>query len=167
MSRLVTVTVRSLSLFLGLAGLAAAQEPPPLEPPSLEPPRTGVSPPRQPEAGPKPVGTQPVAPTPPAAIRPTPPKPENRPMLAIPGVTAPASRPPAAFRPPVAGPIAPGNSVSAPSLDALPFSSDFPPARSPSDRLGSPSPGLGRRHRSMTCRRVRNSPRSGGPRPVP
>ena len=83
MSRLVTVTVRSLSLLLGLAGLATAQEPPPLEPPSLEAPRTGVSPPRQPEAGPKPVGAQPVAPTPPAANRPTPPKPENRPMLAV------------------------------------------------------------------------------------
>ena len=109
MSRLVTVTVRSLSLFLGLAGLAAAQEPPPLEPPSLEPPRAGTSPARTPTAGPKPVVPQPVAPTPPAAIRPTPPKPENRPMLAIPGVTAPASRPPAAFRPPVAGPIAPAN----------------------------------------------------------
>ncbi len=43
MSRLVAVTVRSLCLSLGLAGLAAAQEPPPLEPPSLEPPRAGAA----------------------------------------------------------------------------------------------------------------------------
>ena len=90
MSRLVAVTVRSLCLFLGLAGLAAAQEPPPLEPPSLEPPRAGASDARQPDTGPKPAGPKPAPPARPNAARPATPEPEARPMLAIPGVTAPA-----------------------------------------------------------------------------
>ena len=50
MSRLVTVTVRSMCLFFGFAGLAAAQDPPALEPPSLEPPRAGTAQPSQPDA---------------------------------------------------------------------------------------------------------------------
>lgn len=124
MSRL--VTMRSLSLFLGLAGLATAQEPPPLEPPSLEPPRADAKQAARPESRPNPAGPKPIIPAPPAIVRP---KPENRPMLAIPGVTAPASRHPAGYRPPVGGPISQGNTVSAPTLDALPLPSDFPPPR--------------------------------------
>ena len=54
MSRLVAVTVWSVCLSLGLAGLAAAQEPPPLEPPSLEPPRTVAAQEPRTEASPKP-----------------------------------------------------------------------------------------------------------------
>ena len=54
MSRLVAVTVWSLCLSIGLAGLAAAQEPPPLEPPPLEPPRTGAAQEPQTETRPKP-----------------------------------------------------------------------------------------------------------------
>ncbi len=59
-------------------------------------------------------------------------------MLAIPGVTSPASRPQTTLRPPVAAPIAPGTSASASSLDALPLPSDFPTARSPADVPGFP-----------------------------
>src|SRR5262249_62184033 len=103
MSRLVAVTVCSLFLFVGTAGLAAAQEPPPLEPPSLEPTKAGASQAIGPDSRTKPVdpgpaGTKPVDPKPAAPARSNPvrtaaPKPEFRPMLAIPGVTAPASRP--------------------------------------------------------------------------
>jgi hypothetical protein len=148
MSRLVTVTVWSLFNLLALADLAAAQEPPPLEPPSLEPPRSGASPAPTPDgslklADPKPAGTKPLDPkstasAQPNPLRPTTPKPEFRPMLAIPGVTAPAARPSAAYRSPFSRPIQPGNPPLSPSPDALPLPSELPPARSPSGSDGFP-----------------------------
>lgn len=138
MSRLVAVTVRSLTLSLGLAASAAAQEPPPLEPPSLEPPRTGTSPPAAAETSRKPAS---VKPAPPPAVRPAPARPESRPMLAIPGVTAPSSRPPAPLWPPVGGPITSGGSSPSTSLDALPLPSGFRPARSGSGSSGFPLAG--------------------------
>jgi hypothetical protein len=138
MSRLVTVTVRSLFVSLGMVGLAAAQEPPPLEPPSLEPPKAGATPASTTDGRPKLVDPNPAAPARSSPVRPTAPKPEFRPMLAIPGVTAPSSRPSSAYRPPVAGPLPPGNSPFAPSMDALPLPSEYSPPRSPSSSAGFP-----------------------------
>jgi hypothetical protein len=53
-------------------------------------------------------------------------------MLAIPGVTAPPSRPSAGSRPPIAGPGRPANVASPPPLDALPLPLELPSASSPS-----------------------------------
>ena len=143
MSRFVTVTVRSLCFILAIAGLAAAQEPPPLEPPPLEPPRASATETNQPEpastpATPKAATPKPAASAQPNAARPTLPRADVRPMLAIPGITAPASRPSAAYRPPLAGPGRTGNPGVSPPLDALPLPSQFPPARSPLDSSGFP-----------------------------
>jgi hypothetical protein len=125
MSRL--VTVRSLYLSLTLAGVVAAQDPPPLEPPTLEPPRAiGTA------ASPSPPASKPDAAksaTPPARSEAR--TPDTRPMLAIPGVTAPASRPSVGYRPPVAGPGQPAGAPPPPLLDALPLPSDRSAASSP------------------------------------
>jgi hypothetical protein len=131
MSRL--VAVRSLYVFLAISGVAVAQEPPPLEPPSLEPPRAEAPQTTQPANAPKPVRPKPATAAPTTA-----PKPEVRPMLAIPGVTAPASRPFVASRPPIIGPVQPGNPAVSPPPDALPLPSEFRPARSPSGPTGFP-----------------------------
>lgn len=127
------LTVRSLSLVLGLAGMAVAQEPPPLEPPSLEPPRAVVPQPGSPGGGPKP-----SAPASRDALRPALTRPESRPMLAIPGVTAPASRPPAAYRPPLGGPVLPARPAPEAPPDTLPLPSDFRPPDSPGIPLSEP-----------------------------
>ncbi len=131
MSRLMTVTVWSLFLLSGVADLAMAQEPPPLEPPSLEP-----SDPKPDESRPSdPKSTAPAQSNP---ARTASPKPQVRPMLAIPGVTAPAARPSAAYRSTVPGSIPPGDPPLAPTLDALPLPSEPPPARSPAGSDGFP-----------------------------
>jgi hypothetical protein len=59
-------------------------------------------------------------------------------MLAIPGVTAPASRPSASYGPPIAGPVQPERSSSSPSLDALPPPLDVSPPRSYAGSSGFP-----------------------------
>ena len=155
MSRL--VTVRSLLLWLGLTGLAAAQDLPPLEPPALEPPRAEAPQPSQP-------GTTSQPPAPKPASRP-----ENRPMLAIPGVTAPSSRPRTVYRPPVLAPSDAGASLSA---DALPLPLESEPAR-PAAASPRPRPGVAQAdghagrvdpadHRAAR-RRARAAPRPGRP----
>jgi hypothetical protein len=139
MSRLVAVTVRSLYLFFGLVGLAAAQDPPALEPPSLESPRVGASQSSQPEAGPKPdSGPKAGSPVPNSTARPAPVRPETRPMLAIPGITAPGSRPPTMVPPQVPRPPRAGTSPFALSPDALPLPSEYAPVRSTSRGAGVP-----------------------------
>ena len=129
------VTVRSLCFFLGFAGLATAQEPPPLEPPDLEPPRTSAP---QPQAAstPRPTNPKPASPPtarpaatiPPPIVTPrqgpsqaAPVRTEAGPMLAIPGITAPTARPQPSMRLPAAAP---------PAVGISPFSSllDDPPA---------------------------------------
>ncbi len=133
MSRLVTVTVRSLCLFFGLAGLTAAQDPPPLEPPSLEPPRVDTSQTSPPESSPKPASPKPAASTAPSnPARAATVRPEARPMLAIPGVTAPPPRPPSAVRPQAARPVQARTSPFPHPPEALPSQSGYSPARSPS-----------------------------------
>jgi hypothetical protein len=97
------VTVRSLSVVLCFAGLALAQEPPPLEPPALEPPKTDAAQQPPPRAA-----QPPAARSQPNAGQPAAPRAPSRPMLAIPGVTAPAARsrpsnPPRATSPPPSG----------------------------------------------------------------
>ncbi len=121
MIRLLAMSTRTLSLWLMLAALSPAQEAPPLEPPSLDPPATGAATNREtPPPPPRPV----VAPT-------SRPRPENRPMLAIPGVTAPASRPTTEARTPAA--------AKPPAL--LPMPLDFPSSRSDSSPAGFPLAG--------------------------
>ena len=110
----IQVTVRSMSVVLCLAGVATAQEPPPLEPPDLEPPKASAPQPQQ-GTTPKPANPQPASPKPASAVRqgaaqPAPARPEAGPMLAIPGVTAPSSRPQPAG-PPQSG-ISPYQSVA-------------------------------------------------------
>ncbi len=147
MSRLVTVTVRSLCLFFGLAGLAAAQDPPALEPPSLEPPTAGTAQPSQPAADSKPESTPrpPASPAPNTPARPAVVRPETRPMLAIPGITAPPSRPPGVVGPQAASPFRARTSPFTSTPDALPLPSEYAPsgsfsgsARAPLD--GPPAP---------------------------
>ena len=90
-------TVRSLCVVLFIGGLAAAQEPPPLEPPDLEPPKaTETTPPKA--VKPKPNSSKPTGVSPSTTVRQGATAsgsahPEAGPMLAIPGVTAPSSRP--------------------------------------------------------------------------
>ncbi len=138
MSRLVTVTVRSLFLSFGIAGLAAAQDPPPLESPSLEPSRAGAAPAATSDGGPRPGDAKPAAPAAAKPVRPAPPRPEFRPMLAIPGVTAPAGRPSAASRPTINAPVPSGNPPFSPPLEALPLPSELPTTRSAPGTSGFP-----------------------------
>jgi hypothetical protein len=91
MSRRVMIMV-SLWVVLGGACLALAQDAPPLEPPATDPPQPAVS-------APKPVSV------PPASARS-----EVRPLLVIPGVTAPAQR----------GGLAPKSKTAQPSGAAIP-----------------------------------------------
>ncbi len=155
------VTVRSLFLILGFAGLATAQEPPPLEPPDLEPPRTSAPQP-QPASPPKPTNPKPATPPTarPAATNPkpvlSPPqgperaaatvRPESGPMLAIPGITAPTARPQPLTRLPAAAPPPVGISPFSSLLDeplGFPGTPTGPPARSagipPLEALPGPS----------------------------
>lgn len=124
MFRLVTAAVGSVALVLGIAGVAAAQEPPALEAPALEAPRA-ESPPAPPPAAAPATAVQPKVETaasarPNASAGPAIAPASGRPMLAIPGITAPASRRPATSGSP-AGPRAPAGSASpGPALDALP-----------------------------------------------
>ena len=139
------VMVRSLCVVLYFAGLATAQEPPPLEAPDLEPPKVnapqsqqGTTPkPASPKpATPKPTNSKPAASTQPRAAEATQPRPAAGPMLAIPGVTAPIARPRPAVRP---------QSVSPPQTGVSPFPSlmDAPPARSAAPITRPPSPSNG------------------------
>ncbi len=155
MSRHVSVTVQSLGLILGLVGVAAAQDPPPLEAPSLEGPKADASPSATPAPAPAPApaatdgaaarSKPAVKPASPGALRngparpatgaqgtprvvSQPARPETRPMLAIPGVTAPAAHPSRLVQPPAASPsrtvASPAGRPSGPpastELDALP-----------------------------------------------
>jgi hypothetical protein len=134
------VAVRSFGVLLILAGAAAAQEPPPLEPPALDPPRADAPHPDRPVTASKPADPKPVAPARPGASPPTLARPEGRPMLAIPGVTAPASRRTANDRPLLSGPRPPGQSPIPPTLDALPLPLDIPAYRSTSGSRSSGFP---------------------------
>lgn len=142
MSRHVSVTVQSLGLILGLVGVAAAQDPPPLEAPSLEGPKAeagasaspapapaatdGAAARSNPAGKPASAGLVRNGPARPATGAPATPRvvsqpvrPETRPMLAIPGVTAPAAHPSRSIQPPAARSSGPSAS---PAVDALPRS---------------------------------------------
>ena len=136
------VTVRSLCIILCFAGLATAQEPPPLEPPDLEPPKADAP---QSQAGttakpasPKPTSPRPAAPTQPRAAEAAQPRLAPGPMLAIPGVTAPIARPRPAVRPQPASPPQTGISPFSARLDAAPARSVAPTTRRPSLSNGLP-----------------------------
>ncbi|MHB1557971.1 MAG: hypothetical protein ACYC61_10950 [Isosphaeraceae bacterium] len=179
MSRHVSVALQSLGLILGLAGVAAAQDPPPLEAPSLEGPKADAGPAPAPvptpsraigaaakpnpavkPAGPGLLRNGPARPATGAQATPRvvsqPVRPETRPMLAIPGVTAPAAHPSRTVPSPAAYPsrtvpspaARPSGPPAALELDAL------PPAG-----LGSPSPGRADRDEP--------SPLDGPPLPEP
>lgn len=129
MIRLVAMSARTLSLWLMLAPLAPAQEAPPLEPPSLDPPATGRE---SKPAKPRPVVTPPSRP-----------QSENRPMLAIPGVTAPAARPMTAARPPATPPALLPMPLDHPISRSEPAPAGFPLAGpTTSDRIDSSPPRL-------------------------
>ena len=152
------VTVRSLFLILGFAGLATAQEPPPLEPPDLEPPRTSAPQP-QPASPPKPTNPKPATPPtsqagghepegspssrssrgPGNAAAPV--RPEAGPMLAIPGITAPTARPQRSSRLPAAVPPAAGIPLALPSFSMRPLAFPGTPTRPPTRSAGIPPPG--------------------------
>ena len=132
----------SLGLVLCWAGLAYAQDPPALEAPADE---SGAAKPATPPPKPQTLAAKPTTPaatppaTPPASAAspsranpPASPGSQVRPMLVIPGVTTPSSRPPVTSRPSVpkgsrpagaAGSPPPGTgpSLAAPSQGSSPF----------------------------------------------
>ena len=157
----ILVTLRSLCVVLCFAGLAIAQEPPPLEPPDVEPtatPATQAKPanaqspsnakpvppsptepkPANPPATVKPITPKPVTSPAPGATQPAPTRSETGPMLAIPGVTAPTARPHSAARP--ESPVSPAGRMSpfSPVLDESPSLSRTSPTQSPSRSTGFP-----------------------------
>ena len=120
------VTLRSLSVVLFFAGLALAQEPPPLEPPKTD----AAQPPR---SAPQPSPARPQ----PNAGQSAPARAPSRPMLAIPGVTAPPARSRPSNPPRSAAPPPSGTSSASPFRQAPVSSISGPPSlRTPS---GSPS----------------------------
>jgi hypothetical protein len=131
------VMVRSLCVVLCFAGLATAQEPPPLEPPDQEPPKASA-PRTQPETTSKPARPKPAAPTQPGAAQAVNPRPAPGPMLAIPGVTAPIARPRPATRPQPATPSQTAVTPFASRIDAPPAQSAAPATRRPSSSNGTP-----------------------------
>ncbi len=127
------VMVRLLCVVLCFAGLATAQEPPPLEPPDLGPPRAGA-PQAQPGTTSKPASPKPTAPTQPRATQAVNSRPASGPMLAIPGVTAPTARP----RPQPASPLQSGTSPFSSPIASPPVRSAVPVTRRPSPANGIP-----------------------------
>jgi hypothetical protein len=126
------VTVPSLSLVLCFAGLAMAQEPPPLEAPALEPPKTDANQPPRRAAQPPPARSQPNAGQAAPAGAP------SRPMLAIPGVTVPSARSRPANPPRTASPP-PNGTLFASPFRQTPVSSS---SRGPATRTPSGSPAI-------------------------
>jgi hypothetical protein len=127
---------RSFFVVLGGPSLAMAQDPPPLEAPASEPDRPKVSAtepskPAQPAAGPVSAAPNLAAPSAPSSVRP---------MLVIPGVTAPAQRPGSIGKPKAALPSSPATSTRAPIYDSgrLPAS---PPVVGSPFRPTAPTPG--------------------------
>jgi hypothetical protein len=146
----------SLALVLCWAGLAYAQDPPALEAPADE---SKASTPAKPPSKPKtpapkpPATTSATAPPNARANPPASPGSQVRPLLVIPGVTTPGSRPPVTSRPfvpqtsrPAGAAVSPptrtGPPLAAPSQGRSPFRQGEaqPSSRSPSDALGQSIP---------------------------
>jgi hypothetical protein len=126
------------SFFVVLCGtsLAMAQDPPPLEAPASEPDRPKVSATESPKPAQPAAGAVSAAPNRATASAPPP----VRPMLVIPGVTAPAQRPGSIGKPKAALPSSPANSTRAPTNNSGRLSASPPVVGSPF-RPTAPTPG--------------------------
>jgi hypothetical protein len=118
---------RSFFVLLCGTSLAMAQEPPPLEAPASEPDRPKVSAPEAPKPAQPPDGAVSAAPNTATPSSPTP----VRPMLVIPGVTAPAQRPVSTGRPKAAMPSSPANSPRTMTDNSVPALASPPDVGSP------------------------------------
>ena len=139
MSRLVTVTVRSLCLFFGLAGLDRRPGPAAARAANARAsPGSTRRRPRRPNRARSPPARSRLLRRHRESGRAATVRPEARPMLAIPGVTAPPPRPPSAVRPQAARPVQARTSPFPHPPEALPSQSGYSPARSPSGMDGFP-----------------------------
>ena len=136
--------VGSLALILCWASMAFGQDPPPLEAPASEPetPKAATSRPKPQATTPTPAPNATARPNPRAAAaasvapairanQPVSPGSQVRPMLVIPGVTGPGSRPRALDRPGIPQPSRPPNAAAAGRRESAPLSSAPSQGQSP------------------------------------